>query len=126
MKESISKKDFINAMNAIAESVYDFHQRWNLFDVSKSPFDAVSEREELLLEEVRELIAEYSKDKKQASVELLSREAADVLYVSIGSMLALHKDGAEAMLQVAKKNNNKTSKTHFYNEKENKVKKLDV
>tara|TARA_Y100001970_G_scaffold85283_1_gene107612 strand:+ start:29015 stop:29395 length:381 start_codon:yes stop_codon:yes gene_type:complete len=126
LKESISKKDFINAMNAIAESVYDFHQRWNLFDVSKSPFDAVSEREELLLEEVRELIAEYSKDKKQASVELLSREAADVLYVSIGSMLALHKDGAEAMLQVAKKNNNKTSKTHFYNEKENKVKKLDV
>ncbi len=126
MKESISKKDFINAMNAIAESVYDFHQRWNLFDVSKSPFDAVSEREELLLEEVRELIAEYSKDKKQASVELLSREAADVLYVSIGSMLALHKDGAEAMLQVAKKNNDKTSKTHFYNEKENKVKKLDV
>tara|TARA_B100000579_G_scaffold214357_2_gene175338 strand:+ start:29048 stop:29428 length:381 start_codon:yes stop_codon:yes gene_type:complete len=126
LKESISKKDFINAMNAIAESVYDFHQRWNLFDVSKSPFDAVSEREELLLEEVRELIAEYSKDKKQASVELLSREAADVLYVSIGSMLALHKDGAEAMLQVAKKNNDKTSKTHFYNEKENKVKKLDV
>jgi len=126
LKESISKKDFINAMNAIAESVYDFHQRWNLFDFSKSPFDAVSEREELLLEEVRELIAEYSKDKKQASVELLSREAADVLYVSIGSMLALHKDGAEAMLQVAKKNNNKTSKTHFYNEKENKVKKLDV
>jgi len=126
LKESISKKDFINAMNAIAESVYDFHQRWNLFDVSKSPFDAVCEREELLLEEVRELIAEYSKDKKQASVELLSREAADVLYVSIGSMLALHKDGAEAMLQVAKKNNNKTSKTHFYNEKENKVKKLDV
>lgn len=113
-------------MNSIAESVYDFHQRWNLFDVSKSPFNAVAEREDLLLEEVKELIAEYSKNINEASVELLSREAADVLYVSMGSMLALHQDGAEAMLQVAKKNNNKTSKTHFYNEKENKVKKLDV
>lgn len=113
-------------MNSIAESVYDFHERWNLFDISKSPFNAVAEREDLLLEEVKELIVEYSKDISQASVELLSREAADVLYVSIGSMLALHQDGVEAMLQVAKKNNNKTSKTHFYNEKENKVKKLDV
>jgi len=126
LKEPISKIDFMNAMNSIAESVYDFHQRWNLFDVSKSPFNAVAEREDLLLEEVKELIAEYSKNINEASVELLSREAADVLYVSMGSMLALHQDGAEAMLQVAKKNNNKTSKTHFYNEKENKVKKLDV
>ena len=126
MKKKIDKTDFIVAINAIAESVYDFHERWNLFDLKKSPFDAISEREPLLLEEVNELIAEYNKNKNQESVELLCGEAADVLYVSIGNMLALHKEGAEAMLDVANKNNNKTSKTHYFNTKEKKVKKLDV
>ena len=52
MKKKIDKTDFIVAINAIAESVYDFHERWNLFDLKKSPFDAISEREPLLLEEV--------------------------------------------------------------------------
>ena len=66
------------------------------------------------------------KNKIQESVELLSGEAADVLYVSIGNMLALHKEGTEAMLDVANKNNNKTLKTHYFNTKEKKVKKLDV
>ena len=126
MSKPISKIEFINAINNLAESVYDFHDRWNLFNVSKTSFEAVSEREELLLEEVRELIEEYNKNQSELSEELLSREAADVLYVSIGNMLALNKEGISAMNQVAIKNNNKTKKTHFYNVKEKKIKKIDV
>ena len=76
--------------------------------ISKTSFEAVSEREDLLLEEVRELIEEYNKKQSELSEELLSREAADVLYVSIGNMLALNKEGISAMNQVAIKNNNKT------------------
>lgn len=126
MSKIISKKDFVDAINAIAESVYDFHERWNLLINSKLPHDAIKEREGLLLEEVRELAQEYNKNQNEKSVKLLSREAADVLYVSVGSILALGKNGINAMHQVAEKNNNKTTKTHYFNKEEKKVKKLDV
>ena len=126
MSEKFSKKEFIDGITSIASSVYDFHARWNLLDSSSSPYKLLSEREPLLQEEIKELIAEYNKDDQNKSVTLLSREAADVLYISVGSMLALGKNGIEAMNQVSEKNNNKTSKTHYFNKSEKKVKKLDI
>lgn len=126
MSEKISKQEFIDAVRSIASSVYDFHARWNLLDSINSPYELLAEREPLLQEELRELIAEYHKSEKNRSVTLLSREAADVLYVSVGSMLALGNHGIEAMNQVSEKNNNKTSKTHYFNKIEKKVKKLDI
>lgn len=126
MSEKFSKKEFIDGITSIASSVYDFHARWNLLDSSSSPYKLLSEREPLLQEEIKELIAEYNKDDQNRSVTLLSREAADVLYISVGSMLALGKNGIEAMNQVSEKNNNKTSKTHYFNKREKKVKKLDI
>ena len=126
MTEKFSKKEFIDGITSIASSVYDFHARWNLLDSSSSPYKLLSEREPLLQEEIKELIAEYNKDDQNRSVTLLSREAADVLYISVGSMLALGKNGIEAMNQVSEKNNNKTSKTHYFNKSEKKVKKLDI
>ena len=120
------KKDFVEALTAIAESVYDFHVRWDLLNSFKSPHDTICDRENLLLEEIKELAAEYNKSNKEKSVELLSREAADVLYVSVGSMLVLGDEGIKAMLQVSKKNNNKTRESHFFDEEVNKVKRLDV
>ena len=126
MSEKFSKKEFIDGIKSIASSVYDFHARWNLLESSSSPYKLLSEREPLLQEEIKELIAEYNKDDQNRSVTLLSREAADVLYISVGSMLALGKNGIEAMNQVSEKNNNKTSKTHYFNKSEKKVKKLDI
>ena len=126
MSEKFSKKEFIDGITSIASSVYDFHARWNLLDSSSTPYKLLSEREPLLQEEIKELIAEYNKDDQNRSVTLLSREAADVLYISVGSMLALGKNGIEAMNQVSEKNNNKTSKTHYFNKSEKKVKKLDI
>ena len=126
MSEKFSKKEFIDGITSIASSVYDFHARWNLLDSSSSPYKLLSEREPLLQEEIKELIAEYNKDDQNRSVTLLSREAADVLYISVGSMLVLGKNGIEAMNQVSEKNNNKTSKTHYFNKREKKVKKLDI
>lgn len=126
MSRKFSKEEFIDAIRSIATSVYDFHARWDLLDSHSSPFKLLSEREPLLQEEIKELIAEYNKDEQSRSVTLLSREAADVLYVSVGSMLALGNNGIEAMNQVSEKNNNKTSKTHYFNKSEKKVKKLDI
>ena len=126
MNEKLSKKEFIEAIKSIASSVYDLHDRWDLLSSNDSPYQLLLEREPLLQEEIKELIAEYNKDKKNRSVTLLSREAADVLYVSVGSMLALGNNGIEAMNQVSEKNNKKTSKTHYFNKTQKKVKKLDI
>ena len=112
MSRKFSKEEFIDAIKSIASSVYDFHARWDLLDSASSPYKLLSEREPLLQEEINELIAEYNKDEQNRSITLLSREAADVLYVSVGSMLALGNNGIEAMNQVSEKNNNKTYKTH--------------
>ena len=79
-----------------------------------------------VLEEVNELNDEINKRDEDKSIKLLSREAADVLYVSVGHLLALRNEGLEAMYQVSKKNNNKTKQTHFFDKKEKKVKKLNI
>ena len=103
MSGKFSKEEFIDAIKSIASSVYDFHARWDLLDSSTSPYKLLLEREPLLQEEIKELIAEYNKDEQSRSVTLLSREAADVLYVSVGSILALGNNGIEAMNQVSEK-----------------------
>ena len=121
--KSFLKKN-LDAIKSIASSVYDFHARWDLLDSDTSPYKLLSEREPLLQEEIKELIAEYNKDEQSRSITLLSREA-DVLYVSVGSMLALGNNGIEAMNQVSEKNNNKTSKKHIIlNKSEKKSKKI--
>ena len=125
MKED-HRQNFLDAVQSIAESVFDFHDRWSLLDNKKPAHLAIEERKELLLEEVNELNDEINKTDEDKSIKLLSREAADVLYVSVGHLLALRNEGLEAMYQVSKKNNNKTKQTHFFDKKEKKVKKLNM
>ena len=104
MKED-HRQNFLDAVQSIAESVFDFHDRWSLLDNKKPAHLAIEERKELLLEEVNELNDEINKTDEDKSIKLLSREAADVLYVSVGHLLALRNEGLEAMYQVSKKNN---------------------
>ena len=125
MKED-HRQNFLDAVQSIAESVFDFHDRWSLLDNKKPAHLAIEERKELLLEEVNELNDEINKTDEDKSIKLLSREAADVLYVSVGHLLALRNEGLEAMYQVSKQNNNKTKQTHFFDKKEKKVKKLNI
>ena len=117
---------FIKSIQSLAESVYDFHDRWNLINYNKPSHEVMKERKELLAEEVNELNQEIDKTDELKSIKLLCREAADVLYVSVGHLLALGKDGLEAIDQVSQKNNKKTSKTHFFDKKVKKVKKLNI
>lgn len=126
MKEQLNRESFISAVTKLAESVYDFHERWNLLNTTKSYFLSIQEREELLMEEIRELSFEYNKNDTDKSEILLCQEAADVLYVALGNMIGLNKVGLNAIHQVADKNNKKTSKTHFFDKKLNKVKKLNI
>tara|TARA_Y100000817_G_scaffold169406_1_gene132445 strand:- start:2394 stop:2753 length:360 start_codon:yes stop_codon:yes gene_type:complete len=107
------RQNFLDAVQSIAESVFDFHDRWNLLDEKKPAHIAIEERKELLLEEVNELNDEINKIDEDKSIKLLSREAADVLYVSVGHLLALRNEGLEAMYQVSKKIITKLNKHIF-------------
>ena len=126
MKEVINRESFVNSVIKIAKSVYDFHSRWDLLNTSKSYYLSIQEREELMMEEIKELSAEFNKSDEDKSETLLCREAADVLYVALGNMIGLNHEGVNAMNQVSEKNNKKTSKTHFFDKKEKKVKKLNI
>ena len=50
MKED-HRQNFLDAVQSIAESVFDFHDRWSLLDNKKPAHLAIEERKELLLEE---------------------------------------------------------------------------
>lgn len=126
MKEVINRESFVNSVIKIAKSVYDFHSRWDLLNTSKSYYLSIQEREELMMEEIKELSAEFNKSDEDKSETLLCREAADVLYVALGNMIGLNHEGVNAMNQVSEKNNKKTSKTHFFDKKVKKVKKLNI
>ena len=115
------KTEFLDAVQKLAESVYDFHHRWNLINKSKSPFESILERKNLLQEEIDELNQECLKLTSERSPKLLSEEAADVLYVAIGHLFVLNKTGILAAKTVSKKNNNKTTKTHYLDATTNKV-----
>ena len=77
---SPNKSEFLEAVQSLAESVYNFHHRWNLIKESKSPFESIIERKNLLQEEIDELNQECLKLTSERSPKLLSEEAADVLY----------------------------------------------
>ena len=115
------KNEFLEAVQKLAESVYDFHHRWNLINKSKSPFESIIERKKLLQEEIDELNQECLKLTSESSPKLLSEEAADVLYVAIGHLFVLNKTGILAAKTVSNKNNNKTTKTHYLDATTNKV-----
>ena len=57
---------FIKSIQSLAESVYDFHDRWNLINYNKPSHEAMKERKELLAEEVSELNQEIDKTNKIA------------------------------------------------------------
>ena len=66
-----NKSEFLEAVQKLAESVYDFHHRWNLINEAKSPFESIIERKKLLQEEIDELNQECLKltSERSASVK---------------------------------------------------------
>lgn len=111
---STNKEQFLTSVTYLAESVYDFHERWSDLATSYENFaKAMAIRLPLIREEVVELWEEVSAAK--INPEKLCLEAADVLYVALGSMVKLGIAGEQASYKVANKNNAKTKQTHFVN-----------
>lgn len=105
----LDRKDFVELITKLAESVYDFHARFNLFE--NMPDDLIPERILLTAEELGEMSRAYMRE----GWDQTNEEAADLLYIALGTVLFLGGDGAEKTQDVIEKNAKKTSKTHTVN-----------
>ncbi|MEK6860818.1 MAG: nucleoside triphosphate pyrophosphohydrolase family protein [Nanoarchaeota archaeon] len=107
----ITKEQYLEAVNKIAESVYSFHDRFeipqlNIYgDSDEVILKALSSRLVLQMEELGEFSQAVSKGRWFDAVH----EAADVLYVALGTVLSLGESGNAACKFVSEKNYNKTS-----------------
>ena len=111
--EAITKDEFLTAIECIALSVFEFHERFGIPAVG-----ATASEEEILartrtrLSYLVEEIGEHAKDLNQSNLSEASLELADVAFVAIGTLLELDKIGTEACTNVARKNDMKTLSTH--------------
>lgn len=108
------KESFLANVQALAESVHDFHERFEMPKVchSEDPdhFNTcLSKRVAQLMEEVGEHCADLNKDNPDNAV----LEAADIAFVALGTLVTFGHHGADAAKKVAQKNNSKTLETHM-------------
>lgn len=109
----ISREEFLTAVSRLAESVYDFHTRFDIPNINakNTPGDVFSRlctRLAFLIEET----GEHARELNQASLDRAADEMADVAFVAIGTLLEMDSLGANACHIVADKNDKKTLKTH--------------
>ena len=109
----VPKQTFLRADNDLATSVYDFHERFRVpFLSSISTADDVtntmSYRIRLQCEELGELSSAVNKEE----FEEIFGEAADVLYIALGTILVSSGYGTNACKAVVQKNVKKTKDTH--------------
>jgi NTP pyrophosphatase (non-canonical NTP hydrolase) len=119
----LTKTEFMDIAQQMAESVWDFHDRFAVESLAGLPlpplrgiehvFGQLSEgRLQMQMEEVNELQEAVDLDEKDNAFE----EAADVLYVALGTILVYDKFGYYGCQKVIVKNNNKTLGSHAIDE----------
>lgn len=97
----------------MAESVYDFHERFGVppVDASSAPEESLAklrERLPLLMEEV----GEHARELNRGNLDDAMTEMADVAFIVLGTLLVLDEGGRRASNSVSRKNNGKTADTH--------------
>lgn len=105
----IPKSEFLRAVEEMAESVYDFHDRFNIksldsLDGEQEILDTFYSRVLLQGEEFGELCRAINKGWPDETF----LEAADVLYVALGSILTGSEDAIKACDETVEKNGKKT------------------
>jgi NTP pyrophosphatase (non-canonical NTP hydrolase) len=107
----MQREEFLKTVTDMADQVWDFHERWSFWPFDgpeRSPSTAITERQPILDEEVRELAeAVSSRDDPE-----VCKEAADVLFVALGHILSLKEPGLDGVREVTAKNARKTEATH--------------
>ena len=118
----ISKHEFLSSVGRLAESVYEFHRRFESMpvDTNGSPDRALETlRKQFLL--LMEEAGEHASDLNKGLLDKALLELADVAFVALGAVYLSNAQGAEACLQVAIKNDNKTNETHVLEESSGKI-----
>ncbi len=111
---TVSRQEFVDAVSRLAESVYDFHDRFSIPNINDKttlhdPFPRLCTRLAFLTEET----GEHAKELNQGSLDRAADEMADVAFVAMGTLLELEALGTAACRQVANKNDKKTLQTHI-------------
>ena len=108
----IDRDGFMEGVQAIADSVYSFHDRFgiDLIDTAdqNGTLEALRQRLSLLAEEA----GEHARELNRGNVELAIDEAVDIAYIALGTVLRLGGEGRDSCLSVARKNDSKSPSTH--------------
>ena len=111
---AISRDEFIAAATRLTASVYDFHARFGIPNLNaNSPAECAVPRLCARLAFLMEEVGEHSHELNVGALDAAASEMADVAFVALGTLLELDARGAAAAIEVANKNDNKTSQTHF-------------
>jgi predicted HAD superfamily Cof-like phosphohydrolase len=109
---TITRQEFVDAVAAMAAEVWDFHNRFKVgsgqFD-GQSPTEIISNRKNILDEEIAELAQAISENEGDESV---ASETADVLFVAMGHVEAMGNAGVGGVIRITRKNAAKTNATH--------------
>ena len=108
----MERRRFLEGVTAIAESVYSFHQRFDIAAIDTAEGDAAIESLRQRLALLAEETGEHARALNSADVAGAVDEAVDVAYVALGTVLCLGEAGRSASLAVARKNDAKTPSTH--------------
>ena len=111
---SVSREEFVSAVSRLAESVYDFHTRFDIPTINakfseNDVFPRLCTRLAFLMEET----GEHARELNQGALGRAADEMADVAFVAMGTLLEMASLGADACHDVANKNDNKTLDTHM-------------
>ena len=109
---SETKAEFIDAVTQLAESLYDFHERFGIEGTEGAGRDVILEVFTSRLPFLIEEIGEHASAINRADDVNATEEMADILYIVLGTLVRLGRRGNYAMTQVAEKNNQKTTSTH--------------
>ena len=109
----LSREQFVSAVSRLAESVYDFHTRFDIPNLNTKPnrgdpFSRLCTRLAFLMEET----GEHARELNQGVLDRAADEMADVAFVAMGTLLEMDTVGTNACLDVANKNDKKTLQTH--------------
>ena len=110
---AVSKQEFVAAAARLAESVYDFHARFDIPNLNAKTADDAFVRLCARLAFLMEETGEHAKELNQARLQPAADEMADIAFVAMGTLLELDAVGADACHAVANKNDNKTLQTHM-------------
>lgn len=112
---TVSREDFVSAVSRLAESVYDFHTRFDIPTINaKAAEDDIFPRLCTRLAFLMEETGEHARELNQAALDRAADEMADVAFVAMGTLLEMDALGASACRDVANKNDKKTLHTHMF------------